>query len=163
MDGGLTVNGFTKMVQWFFGISTSNGNPLYAGLSKTKPTFAGTNVTEPANSSYARVAVNTKTYGGNGTSVFTSVSTTTDGVKMENAVAFQFPEAFDNVQKQVQDWGECPYICFFSAASGGQLLAFDTLENALHPGNNNTSGIVVIRTGDVKFEFANAPEDSQGE
>lgn len=161
MDGGFTQYGLTKMIQWFFGISTSNGNPLYAGLSKTKPTFAGGNVTEPSNSSYARVAINTKTYSGGGTSVFGSASTTTDGVKTENSVAFQFPEAFDNVQKQVQDWGECPYICLFSASTGEQLLAFDTLDNALHPGDNNTSGIVVIRAADFKFEIINAPEESE--
>ena len=162
MNGGFTINGFTKMIQWFFGITTSNGNPLYAALSKTKPTFAGTNVTEPNNSSYARVAVNTKVYSGSsGTSVFSSVSTTTDGVRTTNAVAFQFPEAYDNVQKQVQDWGECPYICLFSAASGGQLLAFDTLENALHPGDNNTSAIVVIRAGDFLLGLYNPADEEE--
>lgn len=153
----ITNLGAKRILSWFTGVSTYGGNPLYVGFSKTAPTIAGTGVTEPSNSSYKRVAINTRSYSSSsGSTVFTSVTDEADGGSVKNSLQITFPETYDNTEKIVQDWGECTHVCLFGSASGTDLLAFEELTTPLHPGNNLVSTIAIIRPGDMTISLKNA-------
>lgn len=152
----ITNLGAKRILSWFTGSATYSGNPLYVGLSKTTPTIAGTGVTEPNNSSYSRVAINTKGYNNSsGSTVFGSVTDEADGGSVKNSLQITFPETYDNTEKIVQDWGECTHVCLFGSASGNDLLAFEALTAPLHPGNNLVSTIAIIRPGDMTISLKN--------
>lgn len=154
----ITNLGAKRILSWFTGVSTYNGNPLYVGFSKTTPTIAGTGVTEPSNSSYSRVALNTRSYSGSsGTTVFGPVADEADGGSVKNSLQITFPETYDNTEKIVQDWGECTHVCLFGSATGSDLLAFEELTTPIHPGNNLVSTIAIIRPGDMSISLKNAP------
>lgn len=152
----ITNLGAKRILSWFTGAATYTGNPLYVGFSKTAPTIAGTGVTEPNNSSYKRVAINTKSYSNsNGSTVFGSVTDEADGGNVKNSLQITFPETYDNTEKIVQDWGECTHVCLFGSSNGNDLLAFEALITPLHPGNNLVSTIAIIRPGDMTISLKN--------
>lgn len=155
----ITNLGAKRILGWFTGAATYSGNPLYVGFSKTAPTIAGTGYTEPSNSSYERVAINTKTYSSSGGStVFGEVTDEADGGTVKNSIQITFPETYDNTEKIVQDWGECTHVCLFGSKTGNDLLAFEALETPIHPGNNLVSTIAIIRAGDMSISLKNASE-----
>lgn len=153
----ITNFGAKKLLSFFTGVQVYSGSPLYMGFSKTEPTKAGTNVTEPTNTSYKRALLNNKSYGSsNGSTVFGAVQDAEDGGSTSNAVQITFPETWDNTENAVQDWGVLPYVCLFDAATGGNLLAFEQLTEPIHPGENNISTIAIVRVGDMNISISNA-------
>jgi hypothetical protein len=149
----ITYTGANKILTWFTGKSES-ANSLYVGLSSTEPTVAGANVTEPTVSSYKRVAVATKE-SSSLKSIFDSPVNGLNGSSITNKEQVLFQETYNNATKTVEDWGELSYICLFSAATGGSLLAYQALETPIHPGANGESSIPIIRIGDATIEITN--------
>lgn len=90
--------------------STPLPTSLYVGLSKTEPTVAGSNVTEPDSSAgYARVKLDGLSEAENG--------------EVTNAAAISFPES-------TADWGVITHYGIFDAASDGNLLMFGSLSKS---------------------------------
>lgn len=89
-----------------FGRAASDAPASYwLGLSATKPTGAGGNVTEPpASAGYARVEIP------NTPAAFPAAA----GRRKTNGVAVQFPTA-------TAGWGPLPYSVLYTAATGGRL------------------------------------------
>lgn len=150
-----TNAGLQKILNWFGGYATPGANPLYVALLKAEPTVAGANVSEPSNSTYARVAINTKTTSGSGTTKFGQATTGNDDTYITNSEAIYFPETYDSVEQVVQDWGTITHVGIFTAASGGTLLAYAALTSSIHPGEDSSkSNIVVIRANDMRIGIA---------
>ena len=108
----------------FGGAAYTPAATIYVGLSSTTPTAAGGNVTEPSTGAYARVAVANNT---------TNFPTTSTGSK-SNGAAINFPAS-------TAAWlASAPLTNFliYDALSGGNLLAFGTLNN---PQIVNSSGV----------------------
>lgn len=80
----------------------------YVGLSTTTPNADGTNVTEPAGGSYARVSTDADDWNASSSQVKT------------NANAIIFPEATGS-------WGTVTYVVLYDAATNGNLLGFGVL------------------------------------
>lgn len=142
----ITYAGSNKLLNWFSG-RNSSANTLYAGLSSTEPTISGANVTEPKVNSYARVSVTGK---------FGTPSNNLSGSEVTNTSQIYFPETYNTASNVVEDWGELGWICLFSSATGGDLIAFDALPFTIHPGGNGESTIPIIRVGDAKITIGNA-------
>lgn len=79
----------------------------YVGLSTSAPTVSGGNVSEPTDSAYARVAL-------------TSLSSPSDGT-VKNAQAISFADS-------TEDWGTVTHFVIYDAATGGNLLIYNTLD-----------------------------------
>lgn len=94
-----------------FGTQTTPALPAsyYVGLSTTTPTANGTNVTEPADSAYARVKL-------------TSLSVPSSG-EVKNTQAISFADS-------TVDWGTVTHFVIYDAATGGNLLIYNTLDKA---------------------------------
>lgn len=90
------------------GTKTSPAIPAtyYAALSKTTPTAAGGNVSEPSGGGYARIAM-------------TGLSMPTNGV-ISNTQEIAFAEASGN-------WGTVTHVCVYDAPIGGNLLMYSAL------------------------------------
>lgn len=93
------------------GTKTSPGIPAiyYVGLSKSAPTVAGGNVSEPSGGGYTRVAM-------------TGMSAPTNGV-IKNGQEVAFAEASGN-------WGAITHVVVYDAATGGNLLMYSELPAA---------------------------------
>lgn len=92
-----------------FGTDTSPSIPTqyYIGLSTTVPTVSGGNVTEPTDSAYQRVLLN-------------SLSEPESGV-ITNTTAVEMPES-------VNDWGTCTHFVIYDAQTNGNLLMYNALD-----------------------------------
>jgi hypothetical protein len=82
----------------------------YIALSTTTPSSDGTGVTEPSGGNYSRVAV---------TNNKTNFTTAANG-SLSNATQFAFPES-------TSSWETITHICLYDASTGGNLIAYDTL------------------------------------
>lgn len=122
----------------------------YLALSKTEPTAASGNVTEPSAASYHRKCIGI--YGQAGTQL---MGTPSAGV-ITNSQEIHFDEAEEAWATQ-----EAPltYACLFSAASGGNLLAYGLLGKTVEgvwtaqsivPVANTA---VIIKAGDLKISL----------
>lgn len=122
----------------------------YLGLSKTEPTAAGGNVTEPSAASYHRKCIGI--YNQSGTQL---MGTPSAGV-ITNNQEIHFDEA-----EEAWATSEAPltYACLFSAATGGNLLAYGLLGKTVEgewvaqsivPVANTA---VIIKTGDLKISL----------
>ena len=111
------------------GTKTSPGIPsnYYIGLSKTTPTAAGGNVSEPSGGGYARIAMS-------------NMSAPSSGV-VKNSQEIAFAEA-------TVSWGSITYVVVYDAATGGNLLMYSALPAA----KNITSGDQArFKTGSLTF------------
>ncbi len=120
----LTTTASRRILNSMFGGATPNtpsmgpfATPIThigAALDTATPTEAGANFNEPPSSDgYNRVALALPADFTNATDADPSV--------IENATAISFPEAVNN------DWGVVTHVGFFSAATGGVLLAIGVL------------------------------------
>ena len=100
-------------------VAWSAGTTLYFGLSSTLPTYAGSNITEPSGSGYARVAItNDQT---NFPAWVAGSSETTE----TSAVAITFPTS-------TGAWlagASLAYLIAWSASTGGTPYACWTMSN----------------------------------
>ena len=99
---------------WFRGTGATLPTTLYVGLSKTAPTEAGGNVTEPTASSYKRIAIQANT---------TNWTTASNG-KISNAVVFRFPEA---TEAWTTSSAKITHFAIYDAQTGGNLLFYGQL------------------------------------
>lgn len=109
----------------------------YFGLSTTVPNDDGTNFTEPATGSYARVS---KT---NDSTNFPDASTTSGVTSKSNGTAITFPNP-------TADWGTIVAYGIFTASSGGTPSYVFELDAAITVKNGNTPvefaiGAVVLK------------------
>ena len=98
---------------------------LYVGLSTSTPVEAGTGVTEPAGSGYARVTVTSSAAG------WTAATGGASGSTISNAAAITFPQASGA-------WGTVTYFVIYDAATAGNMLAYGALTTAQAIGSGNT-------------------------
>lgn len=121
---------------------------VFVGLSTTEPTQipGGTNnwnVTEPdAADGYARVLLGI--YGQSGTQKMG----TADLGEVENSDIIFFPEVTDG--NGTGAWGTCSYFCLWTAATGGNLLAFGELTAPISPVEGE---VPIIRVGDLTLSI----------
>ena len=107
-DGSWSALASTRILDWIFGYQASTTFPttLYLGLSKTPITAAGTGVTEPTGSGYARVALPLS--GGTFKAHDEYGSTWSNSA----TISFATPTA---------DWGDCDWFFLADAATGGNV------------------------------------------
>lgn len=91
-------------------------DPVFVGLMTSAPNDDGTGVVEPSGGSYARVSVS------NDGSGWSAASAGAPSEKA-NAAAITFPTAS-------APWGTVTHWGLFSLATGGNLLAYATLDTA---------------------------------
>lgn len=141
----LTTTASRRILNSLFGGATPNtpsmgifATPVThigAALDTAVPTQAGANFIEPPGSDgYARVALSLPTDFTNATDADPSVT--------ENVSAINFPEAINN------DWGQVTHIGFFTASSGGILLAIGELTL---PRVVNVGDVLSLDAGAVQF------------
>lgn len=106
----------------------------YLGLSTTAPTESGTNVTEPTDSAYARIAL-------------TNLTEPSGGV-IENANSISFNES-------TQSWGTIThYVVFDSPTSGqGNLLMYEELET---PRNVEPATVMMFKENTLSITVRSA-------
>ena len=154
----ITYQGATKLANWFAG-KTYARNGLYIGLSKTTPTVAGANVTEPTATTYARVMIASPAQNPGAQDNFfgSPVEGTNGTVTIANNRTIYFPETWNVGTDTGEDWGECTHACLFAGGTKGtaDLLAFVELPSPIHPGENNESSIPIVRVGDIVLSFGN--------
>ena len=111
---GLTDSKENDVLDALLGASaTLMPDPVYVGLMTSEPNDDGTGVVEPSGGSYARVSVaNDGTKWG-----------VASGGQKANLAVITFPTA-------TADWGTVTHYGLFDAASGGNLLAYGTLNVA---------------------------------
>lgn len=128
-----TANAF---LNHFFGKSTYTPPAnIFVGLSSTKPTDAGGNVTEPSGGGYARVQTSPADWN------------LADGRLVDNASAIEFPLA-------TAPWlagTNLGFFPLFDAASGGTFLGWGTLGEAKPIGSGDTARFAA---GDLTVLFA---------
>lgn len=108
---------------------------FYLGLSSTKPTVSGGNVTEPSTTKgYARVQL-------------TSLSAPNNGV-VTNSGDVTFPES-------TADWGTMTYFVVYDAATGGNLLLYDGLSSSR---TVETGTVVAVMPGNLQISLINQNE-----
>jgi hypothetical protein len=112
---------------------------LYLGLSSTTPTDAGTNFTEPASGSYARVSTTATDWA--------AASGTAPATKANSAVKI-FPTATGDWLSGVN----LTYFGLFEALSGGTPIVFGLLVTPKAVLSGDTAqfgaGALIIRLGD---------------
>lgn len=154
----ITYSGAQKIANWFCG-KTFARNGLYVGLSKTTPTVAGANITEPSATTYARVMVaSAASNPGTQDNFFGNPVNGENGtVTISNNRSIYLPETWNVSTNVGEDWGECTYACLFSSGTKGtaDCVAYVELATPLHPGENNVSSIPIIRVGDIVLSFGN--------
>jgi len=107
----------------------------YIALSTTPPTAAGTSVTEPSGSGYARVATTGATW------------TTASGGAASNALAIQFPEA-------TASWlagANFTHVAIYDAATGGNMLSFGAIGT---PKGATAGDTLSIAAGDLDMSLS---------
>lgn len=126
-------------------ISTSGSNPTsYIALSSTEPNADGTGVTEPSGNGYSRCSTRWNNMSGTQQYVpnFPTDPTYDSGTgkySITNIRDIYFLEATGS-------WGTLGYFAIYDAPTGGNLLAYGALSNAIAP----TAGTIpVVRTGDL--------------
>lgn len=116
-----------KLIDHQLGKTSYTMPTVYVALSSTTPTLAGTNVTEPAGGSYARVATS-------GTTWNSAASGTTS-----NAAAITFPAA-------TADWvagANLTYGVLYDAPSAGNCLGYGVLAVAKNVLNGDSASIAI--------------------
>lgn len=93
----------------------------YVGLSTTKPTKEGTNVTEVSGNDYARTLIGKSQSSGVVDTSLVKMSNAVDGITSNSTIIY-FPES-------TYAWGACKYLCIFDASVGGNLLAYSPILN----------------------------------
>ena len=99
---------------------------IFIGLSSTKPTGTGSNVTEPTGSTYARQLVVLGSPSG-------GVMTNTDRIEFQTGSS---------------DWGSIPYYVLYDAKSGGNFIGWGDITNAPTMVANFS---LLFETGELKF------------
>ena len=123
---------------------TNGSSQTYIALSSTQPNGDGTGVTEPSGNGYQRCNTRYNNMSGQQQYVnnFPSEPTYDSGTgkySITNVKDIYFYEATGS-------WGTLGYFAIYSAATGGQMLAYGTLTNSISP----TAGTIpVIRAGDL--------------
>jgi hypothetical protein len=125
MTGSFTNFWETAILKHVFGIlAYSAPGTVYVGVCTGGVTEAGVITGEPSGGSYARVAVTNSGSGWDYSQV--------DGLtKIANHAAIQFPTATGN-------WGTITDVFISTAATGGDILAFATLDAPKAIGVNDT-------------------------
>ena len=129
------VNEFLKRL----GGLLANQGSCYIGLSSTEPNVAGGGITEPVGNGYARAL-----FGTNNSSYGTNHAEINDNKELTNKDIIYFGEATGN-------WGTLTHYCLFSAATGGNLLAYGALTSPIAPVNGT---VPLIRAGEIKITLA---------
>lgn len=111
----------------------------YVGLSTTTPTATGTNFTEPAGGSYARVAVT------NNATNF-PLATAANPTNKTNGTAIEFPTPTGS-------WGTPTHFGLFTAASGGTPVDYGAL---VAPTAITTGAIVRFPVSSLTLRLTNA-------
>lgn len=149
----LTTSVTTSILNCLFGktnnVSFGNGT-AYLGLSSTKPTISGGNVTEPSSTGtgYARTLL------GQYQQSLTQKMGNPANNKISNVQEINF-------NKSQSAWeGTYQYACLFSAATGGSLLAWMKIKTPITVSEANV--IPHIDVGDLEFEFTDADEVTNG-
>jgi len=143
----LTTYATNQILNALFGkaSSASLASSAYLGLSSTKPTIAGGNVTEPSGNGYARTLIGIS--GQSGTQKMGNPSNNA----ITNSQEINFPKA-------TGAWGTFGYVCLFTAATGGTLIAWMEITSPITVSAAGT--IAHIDVGDLTFELT--PEDNNG-
>ena len=119
---GISTYLANKLLDHQVGKTTFTMPTVRVGLSRTTPTAAGTNVTEPSFGGYARVTTSGATWNAAASGSIT------------NAQAITFPTA-------TADWvagANLTHAVFYDAASGGNFLGFSPLAVAKNCLNGDT-------------------------
>lgn len=143
----LTTYATNQILNALFGktSSASLASTAYLALSSTKPTIAGGNVTEPSGNGYARTLVG----------MYSQSATQKMGNPSNNAIS---NASEINFPKATGAWGTYSYVCLFTAATGGTLIAWMEITT---PITVSTAGTIAhIDVGDLTFELT--PEDNNG-
>lgn len=137
MTGSFTNLWEEKIMKHIFGILAYTAlSTIYAGVCTGGVAEDGTVTGEPSGNNYARVAI---TNDGTGWT-FSQVAGVT---KVENAAAITFPEASGS-------WGTITDVFLADAASGGNILAFATLDVSKAIGDGDT---LQFDSGDLEFSL----------
>jgi len=97
-----------KILDHVFNISSfSAPSNIYIGLSTVDPGESAGTLAEPSGNNYARVQMNSWE--------------TSSGGTTSNSAAVTFPTSAGN-------WGTISYVCIFDALSGGNMLAYGTMD-----------------------------------
>ncbi|MBC7121366.1 MAG: hypothetical protein A4E48_00024 [Methanosaeta sp. PtaU1.Bin060] len=124
-----------KILKHIFGLATYSAlATLYVGVCTGGVTEDGTVTGEPAGNGYARVAVTNNATGWD----FSQVAGLS---KIQNHAAVTFPEASGS-------WGTITDVFLADAASGGNILAFATLDESKVIGSGDT---LQFDAGDLGF------------
>lgn len=121
---------------------TYGDSPRYLALSSTAPAADGTNITEPSGNGYQRISLKANiisTLGDNFDLNNPTYDSVNDKYSYTNIKDIYFYEATGS-------WGTLPYFAIFSSSTGGTVVAYGTLDNAISPIANT---VPVIRTGDL--------------
>lgn len=125
------------------------GSACYLALSATEPTVTGTNVTEPNKNGYARVLV------GRYDQAYTQHMSNAANGAITNNQEIHFKEV--TAKNDNNGWGTLSYACLYSAATGGNLLAWGELGTYIsevwtpQPISPATNNVVVVKAGDLNI------------
>lgn len=128
----LTNRSHQALLNSIFG-NTSNFGALataptvHVALSTSAPAMAGTGVTEPSGSGYARVATSASDWAN---------ATLADPSVLSNATIITFPEATGS-------WGTITHFALYDALTSGNVLAYGTLTASRAPVSGDTARFAV--------------------
>lgn len=122
---------------------TSTHTQIWAGLHNgaQAPTKEGT-FQEPSGDGYSRTLIG----------YYNQPATYKMGTPSEAAVTNEETVFFSEVRDGTGTgaWGTCTHVLLFDAQTGGNLLAFDALENPLNPVDGD---VPLIRVGDLTIHI----------
>jgi hypothetical protein len=129
----LTYLKSNEILEDMLGNATHFPDPVFIGLLTAAPGLDGSGVVEPVGSGYARASVP------NDPSAWSGAT----DAQLENLGVISFPTASG-------PWGTVTHVGFFSAASGGDLLAFEALSS---PRVVTTGDDFRFNAGDLRARF----------
>ncbi len=126
----LTKTAANYILQMLSGkLSSSPYTQVYVGLSQTQPASDGTNVTEPSGANYSR-----RLLGNASTPATQKMGTAADGQISNNNSSNEYGgKIYFNELGVSETWGTISYVCLFSAATGGHLIAYAELDSPITP------------------------------
>lgn len=100
-----------EILDHLFGKGTYSPPTIHVALSSANPGESGSGLSEPGGNGYARVATSAGDW------------SAADGGLLDNADAIEFGTA-------AGDWGTMTHFALFDAATGGNMLAYGTLNQS---------------------------------
>lgn len=130
-----------QILDHLFGKATWTAPTVHVALSTTAPNDDGTNVTEPAGGSYARVATAAADW---------NSAAGTAPVVSSNAQPITFPQA-------TASWGTITHFAVYDAITGGTMIGSGVLNTATAIGSGDTAefsaGALQMKLGDPTDTF----------